>query len=475
MKLTRLQPLYLLTLTGLFAMLVSIACFSTGTSLPKETLSPTNVQLSSNGTQPAGVAQTGSELSLPDPLKGLSALNSFHLNYSSTIDGAQKGDEYTFDLSIEGWQNGADQAALVQQTSTGYDSVYLDMIQLAGKKYIQQEAGGICRATGAGETLISAETIKIPPIFNAKLIGQESINNIPANHYQFDENSVKWQAGQNGTAQGDVWIAQQGDYVLKYQLSIQLPSGDFQGTRSWSYELTDINAGTEVVLPQGCLPLITDISVMNGATEVIELPGFQKYVVSAVLDQVISFYKDQLTAAGWTLLPEDPPESGNAKLTFTVPQEDGGSRFAVIQMNEANGQTGVVVQTANTKKAIVIDTAPGAGAVLPNEIPTESTDAGDQSETPEAIMSIPADFPQYPGATALVQTDQILVLQTSDSPDNVANFYKQGLESTGFSLDNDMAVNGIISQTWTRDQLQIILVIMQQGGITQITVSAEAN
>ena len=475
MKLNRLQPRYVLAFSVLFAMIVSIACFSAGTNLPKITVSPTDVQLSPKDTQPSGVTQTGSEFNLPDPLAGISALNSFHLLYSSTIDGVLKGQEYTFDLSIEGWQNGADQAELVQQTSTGYDPVYLDMVQLAGKKYIQQEAGGTCRTSEAGVSLISSQTIKIPTIYNAKLVGQESINNIPANHYQFDENSVKWQAGQNGKAQGDVWIAETGDYVLKYQLSIELPSGDFQGTRTWSYELADINGGTEVVLPEGCLPLIADISIMDGATEVIELPGFQKYVVSAMLDQVISFYKDQLLAAGWVLLSEDQSEAGNAKLTFTIPDADGGSRFTVIQVNEANGQTGVVVQAANTKKAIIMDATPGPGSVAPDENPTETPETGDQSETPEAIMSIPADFPQYPGATTFIQTEQILVLQTNDSLDTVASFYNQGLENIGFTLENDMTVNGIITQTWTRDQLRIILVIMQQGDMTQITVSAEAN
>ena len=475
MNLNRLQPRYILAFSVLFALMVSIACFSAGTSLPKITVSPTDVQLSPKDSQPAGVTQTGSEFSLPDPLAGLSALNSYHLNYSSTIDGVVNGQEYAFDLSIEGWQNGADQAELVQQTSTGYEPVYLDMVLLAGKKYIQQEAGATCRTSEGGDTLISSQTIKIPPIYNAKYVGQESINNIPANHYQFDENSVKWQAGQNGKAQGDVWIAETGDLLLKYQLSIKLPSGDFQGTRTWSYEFADINGGTEIVLPEGCLPLITDISFMDGATEVIELPGFQKYIVSVTLDQVISFYMDQLLSAGWTLLAEDQPEAGNAKLTFTIPHADGGSRFVVIQMNEANGQTGVVVQAANTKKAILMDATPGPGTVTPNENPTGTPETIDQSETPEATMSIPADFPQYPGATTLVQTEQILVLQTNDSLDTVASFYNQGLENTGFTLENDMTVNGIITQTWTRDQLRIILVIMQQGDMTQITVSAEAN
>ncbi|MGD0879810.1 MAG: hypothetical protein ABSA01_16920, partial [Anaerolineales bacterium] len=328
-------------------------------------------------------------------------------------------------------------------------------------------------AATSAEALTSGLTWQLPPVFGAKQVGQETVNNISATHYQFDEKSVQWQAGQNGKAQGDVWIAQPGGYVLKYQLTIQLPSGDFQGTQTWSYELSDIGNGTPITLPQGCLPLITDIPIMDGATEVVQLPGFQNYVSSASLEQVAQFYQEKLTAAGWSLLPGVEPQGGKGTLEYIQPQKDGRGRFAVIQVDAENGQTLVVVQSSYTRKPIVLDTTPVPGAAPATEIPVETPAAGGQSGTPAVSASLPADLPQYPGASVTAKTDSMMVLMTTDGPDKVSAYYSQAMVEAGYTLANSMPAAGISTQTWIKNQLQVVVAVMQQGSSTQIVLSAQ--
>ena len=204
-----------------------------------------------------------------------------------------------------------------------------------------------------------------------------------------------------------------------------------------------------------------------------EAPGFQKYVSSASLDQITQFYKDKLNAAGWSLLPGIEPQGGKATLKYVQNQKDGRGRFAVIQMVSENSQTIVVVQSAYTKKPIVIDAAPAPGAVPATQIPVATPGSGSQGETPQVSASLPADLPQYPGAAVTVKTDPMVVLMTVDSPEKVIAFYNQAMVKVGFTLANSMPTAEITTLTWTRDQLQVIVVVMQQGSSTQIVLSAQ--
>ena len=467
MKPMTMNPRFFFALMGIGLMALLLSCQFGSVSIP------VGAPNASSTAQPSGMTQTGGVLNLPDPAAGLSALASYHMSYASTGKGSQKGQDYASNLTVERSVDGADHSDLVQQTSTGNPPVYLDMVELNGAQYTQQAAGGSCRAATNAEALKSGLTWQLPPVFGAKQVGAETLNSISAIHYQFDEKSVQWQAGKNGKAQGDVWIAQPGGYVLKYALSIQLPSGDFQGTQTWSYELSDIGNGTPIALPTGCLPLITDIPIMDGVTGAVQLPGFQKYVSIASLYQVTQFYNGKLTAAGWSLLPGIPPEGGKETMSFVQTQKDGSGRFAVIQVDDENGQTVVIVQSAHTKKPIVMDSMPGPGGVAPTENPAGTPASGNPGTTPGATMSLPADLPQYPGATVKTQTDQMAMLTTSDAPDKVIAFYNQAMPQAGFTIINSMKENSISTQTWVSGQLKIIVAIMPQGGSTQIVVSMQ--
>jgi hypothetical protein len=317
--------------------------------------------------------------------------------------------------------------------------------------------------------LIASLGIKLPPVFGAKEAGQETVNEIPTTHYTFDEKAVAWQAGKDGKAQGEVWIAAEGGYVVKYTLSIQVSSQEFTGTRSWTYELSEVGAETPVALPEGCLPMLNDILVMGHAINVIQRPGFQKYTVQAALTAVSQFYAEMLGQAGWSLMPAEDPEGGKVTLKYVQDKPASGGRFVAIDIEEASGVCTVIVQSAQTKNAIKMDPTPEPGAVPPAGTPTEVPSEG--GETPEASSGLPADLPSYPGASVMSKTDGVVMLTTSDSAEKVSAFYKTEMAKLGYTASDTMNAGGMDIVTWEKDGLSLQIIIMGQGGKTMITVT----
>jgi hypothetical protein len=465
------QPLsnsrFLFLFIGIGVFILFISCQLSGAGTPgkdstKEASSQNPDQEQSNGS-----------LNLPEPTMGISALDKYHLIYRNTVSGAEKGQRLEFDLAIDRMVNGTDELELVQQKSSDLQPVNLNLAVLNGAGYTQQKTGGPCRATSNGEVLKSSPALKLPSVFGANQVGVETLDNVPAIHYQIDEKSVVWPFGKDGKAQGDVWIAQEGGYVLKYELTIQQPTGDFQGTRSWSYKLGDIGSDLKITLPDGCLPLLTDIPIIDGALEVIQRPRFQKYISSASLEQLTNFYIENLNAAGWILLASTGPEGGRESLSFIKNEDDGRGRLVVIQAGEENGKTVVIVQSAVTQKPITIGLTPGPGKVVQTTNPVKTSESGNTSGIPEATAKLPADLPQYPGAETTIHTDQMIMSKTNDGWEKVIDYYKRAMDEAGFKLENLVSQNGVNTQAWVKDQLRIMIVIMQQGGKTQIVSSVE--
>jgi hypothetical protein len=95
------------------------------------------------------------------------------------------------------------------------------------------------------------------------LIGEETINGIPSHHYQVDPTRAtdilrQHYADFNGTLSGDVYVAGEGEYVVKYDLQLRGPSipwvkpGMMDGVIYLQYEVNHLNDAPPVVLPAVC-------------------------------------------------------------------------------------------------------------------------------------------------------------------------------------------------------------------------------
>jgi len=96
------------------------------------------------------------------------------------------------------------------------------------------------------------------------LVDEETINGIPTLHYQLDVEKTRAAArlgGKESALQaaetlsgGDLYVAVDGNYPVKFVATYEgtLPQFELQGLATLSFELQELNQGTEVVLPLEC-------------------------------------------------------------------------------------------------------------------------------------------------------------------------------------------------------------------------------
>jgi hypothetical protein len=158
----------------------------------------------------------------------------------------------------------------------------------------------------------------------------EDVNGVKAWHYVLDEGTFSERYNQYDDVSGDVWIAVDGGYVVKVDVSM---TGTFspnkfgdqpidQGTIRYSYNLRDVNESFAIVLPGESAsaedpPVPDETPSSNGqddelvwAREDIPLPADAKINYASgsnitaysqlPFDEVVEFFQGQLPANGWT-------------------------------------------------------------------------------------------------------------------------------------------------------------------------------
>ncbi len=95
----------------------------------------------------------------------------------------------------------------------------------------------------------------IGPISNATLVGSgEIVNNVSADHYTINQTSIFNGLYKNG--KGDVWIAQNGGYVVKLSMQATgkgtMTGQMITGTITWEYNVTSVNEVDSIDLPKEC-------------------------------------------------------------------------------------------------------------------------------------------------------------------------------------------------------------------------------
>jgi hypothetical protein len=151
-------------------------------------------------------------------------------------------------------------------------------------------------------------------IQDAKYVGRETVNGIPTKHYKY--NSKPGLLASFGEVSGETWIADDGGYVVKDAVTWKGAGGFFgrgsdtsSGEGSWTWELSDVNKSFEIKPPDGCGGSELDLPIMADATEKSRFGDMTTYKTAGQPADVATFYKDELTAAGWKLEGE-PTEMG---------------------------------------------------------------------------------------------------------------------------------------------------------------------
>jgi len=185
------------------------------------------------------------------------------------------------------------------------DRVYL---KKAGDTLWSQFSGANTTPTSLGfldlEKLIAlpASAVSTPPV-------TETLNGLPVTHYTFNETDLSDPSLIFDQAQGEVWVASPGDYVVNYVISTTqrvtwpAPTHLFdEGQLTLHYEMKDVN-GDFTINPPADFPttnVLTNLPRLPDAEIVAAFPDLIEYVSSTTPISATQFYQNELAAQDWT-------------------------------------------------------------------------------------------------------------------------------------------------------------------------------
>ncbi len=283
------------------------------------------------------------EYFLPDPAVGLDQLNSYQLTLTIAFKGQLAGqpanwqDVHTRSFS----RDSAAQFTTLTQRDENNKPIQLRYGSVDKAHYFQK--GDEACQVNWGERTAGSDGVNpaamLPPVAAVQEVGQETINGIPAHHYSIGEELDGWQSA------GELWLAVSGGYVIKYDLSIQAGEQFFgagnEGTQTFQYELSDINALHDVALPAGCPEVLTEIPAMPDAIDLVRLPGSMSFTTPSSLESVSAFYQDKLKPLGWELLAQHDDSATQPALIFT---RNKGEESAIISLQQEDAGVWVAIQ-----------------------------------------------------------------------------------------------------------------------------------
>ncbi len=213
----------------------------------------------------SGGAVSGGALSTP-LLEGLASLDSYEWNITVASVGPTAGD-YN-EMTGTGASDSAQQLRYMKMTNTSAAADDSDgpststteswraaesSCSFDGESYSQTATNPFESDIG---TVLSGVFDIVIPKGNATKVGTEKVAGIDADHYTF---TIKGLGGGSGAQveanTGEVWVAQDGGYVLRYTVTAKMvdaAQGGKQYSLTMTLEMTSVNQPVSIVMPDAC-------------------------------------------------------------------------------------------------------------------------------------------------------------------------------------------------------------------------------
>ena len=198
---------------------------------------------------------------------GLASLNTYSLVIASNITGPTQADfsHTRFEIMTSNDPNAISTHYVVNQSSEG------DSQPTQTDSYAYTIGNAQCSGSDADgwdyttttpqqtEMLeLFSQMMDVVPLIDAPtFVGSETMNGIMTNHFTFRISGLGLQSGAEvNTNQGDYWLAQDGQYIVKYSLVIETVDTTTQATLHMDLliDLTNINQPVNIAFPAGCVP-----------------------------------------------------------------------------------------------------------------------------------------------------------------------------------------------------------------------------
>ena len=243
---------------------------------------------------------------LPQPGAQRDLLSRYQAELRVHFNGEQEGKpvERSTHLTLVYAGPEAQVTRLETSNTVGEAPIFLLAGQVGETRFLQADSAMPCSSMADEEDpetpVFGDPWAELPAVYGAELAGFETVNGFETEHYTFDQRAIRWAAG--ATAQGDLWVAKGGGFLVRYRLIMQAPAGVLSavsdGEQRWEFDLTPLEEGVEL-LPEGCAPVLSDFILLPDAAKTLRLPGYLSYITSSELEAAAQLYRQELTAAGW--------------------------------------------------------------------------------------------------------------------------------------------------------------------------------
>ncbi len=283
--------------------------------------------------EPAAAPTAADALNLDSRETGLDKLKSYRMSWQAEWNATDAGktdnanwawvEEYSSEPKALHWSwkaAGSDAAAKKNA---------LEMWQIGDTTYMlnyDEEGQATCVSMSSEDQsnqltkgLFSPNTLG--SVSNGKYVGSETVNGVKAKHYRYDEKSAT--LGAFGKVSGDLWVAEDGGFVVKDVMNWQggegLLGGSSQtkGDGKWTWELSDVNQPITIKAPENCGGAAEGLPMIQDASEKAQLGDMITYKTGSSLADAVAFYQKEMSAAGWTAEGEPSIMDEFATLQFT--------------------------------------------------------------------------------------------------------------------------------------------------------------
>jgi hypothetical protein len=167
-----------------------------------------------------------------------------------------------------------------------------------------------CLALGSGQSTFDPNSINPAGLMKNITVDQliargEMVNGVLADHYTVKNADMGW--GEATSQSGDVWLAQDGGYAVKFTGQAQGTFDivtTFTGSITWNYDLTNVNQVNSIVLPPECTSQQNLLSDYVFPPNTTDLSQSGNMTVFSSLDKpadVSAFLQKNLPDKGWTI------------------------------------------------------------------------------------------------------------------------------------------------------------------------------
>lgn len=164
----------------------------------------------------------------------------------------------------------------------------------------------------------------------------EMVSGVITDHYQVVGADFPT-ATENEHVSGEMWIAQDGGYVVKASGQVEADVTDFNtskpvhGHGQWAFTLEDINSAT-ITAPAECVAQgNTPLPMPPDAANFTSSQSSFSYTTQLSVEEVADFYRDVLPTQGWTI--EQQGDMGGT-LMWTVSRQGVTYLLSIMPSNE---------------------------------------------------------------------------------------------------------------------------------------------